>query len=709
MTDITANVIVSMPSQLFTMARSFKAVANGKIYIGKIDTDPVNPENRIQVYVENEDGSHVPVSQPIIINAAGYPVYNGQIAKFVTVQGHSMAVYDAYGAQQFYFPNVLKYDPDQFSLKLSMPDGAGEIGYQYRNNVTSSYRRVNDKLDEHVSILDFHRNVDGGLILPAQNVDSRPFFERALVYIESIGGGTIYVPAGKYYLNSYSEIGIIGTVFNAILPLCDNVKILLDTAAEIVVGTFFDDKPFQLFFGSSPLKPNLVDAVNNVVIEGGTISFSGYSSMMRTAPLNRIALQTGNIDNLRISNVTFRDGDLTNALAIGYKNLGKYAVVENCNFIDLIQNGMNNDHSSIYLNASYSTINNCNFISTIDKGRKIACAVELHKSFNSWIGGNVDGYTRGAFINAIDTESSLVENTRIESVTARILHQFVAYSFGSNGVIRNSLVSGNNVTTLARSSSDTDPSEFGPCSLCGWVSYGSFANAEGLNIVVENNTYIVDESVQDSYSCVFYAIANVSGVTVRRNSVGARTFFYNPTPSLNLYNCHFYENRFEESYVQSGSERFLYDLNCNRISQSTFEAFVPIKTTALTGVMRIDPSTLGPQNRFVVDTQNTDNIEHPFITNLPGLLGQDGTTYSYPQKCDVNIGVGSTPVLSVISPEISTVDRGQILNNANLPSGYVAPSSLMKYDSTLTGAGVTVSGTPSGNYHDVRILLIRER
>lgn len=119
MTDITANVIVSMPSQLFTMARSFKAVANGKIYIGKIDTDPVNPENQIQVYVENEDGSHVPVSQPIIINAAGYPVYNGQIAKFVTVQGHSMAVYDAYGAKQFYFPNVLKYDP---SSKFSYLD-----------------------------------------------------------------------------------------------------------------------------------------------------------------------------------------------------------------------------------------------------------------------------------------------------------------------------------------------------------------------------------------------------------------------------------------------------------------------------------------------------------------------------------------------------------------------------------------------------------
>lgn len=145
MTDITANVVVSMPSQLFTMARSFKAVANGKIYIGKIDTDPVNPENQIQVYVENEDGSHVPVTQPIVINAAGYPVYNGQIAKFVTVQGHSMAVYDAYGAQQFYFPNVLKYDPDQLKQELASSWGASLVGVSPSGNVQQTITWVTPK------------------------------------------------------------------------------------------------------------------------------------------------------------------------------------------------------------------------------------------------------------------------------------------------------------------------------------------------------------------------------------------------------------------------------------------------------------------------------------------------------------------------------------------------------------------------------------
>lgn len=130
MSDITANVVVSMPSQLFTAARYFRALTNGKIYIGKIDTDPTDPANQIQVYLENEDGTHVPVPQPIRINAGGYPVYNGQIVKFVTVEGHSMAVYDAFNVQQFYFPNVLKYEPDQAYQRL-IEMFAGNDGFKF--------------------------------------------------------------------------------------------------------------------------------------------------------------------------------------------------------------------------------------------------------------------------------------------------------------------------------------------------------------------------------------------------------------------------------------------------------------------------------------------------------------------------------------------------------------------------------------------------
>lgn len=72
MIDVNENVLVSMPPQLFMLANSFEAVANGKIYIGKIDTDPTILANQIQVYVQNDDGCNVPVVQPIIINAGGY-------------------------------------------------------------------------------------------------------------------------------------------------------------------------------------------------------------------------------------------------------------------------------------------------------------------------------------------------------------------------------------------------------------------------------------------------------------------------------------------------------------------------------------------------------------------------------------------------------------------------------------------------------------
>ncbi|PLR38883.1 MULTISPECIES: phage tailspike protein [Yersiniaceae] len=127
MADITPNVVVSMPSQLFTAARAFKALAGGRIYLGKIDTDPTIAANRIQAYVENEDGSHIPIPQPILINLGGFPVYNGQVAKIVTVEGHSMAVYDLFGVQQFYFPNVLRYDPDQLRQQLNdTGDGYGD-------------------------------------------------------------------------------------------------------------------------------------------------------------------------------------------------------------------------------------------------------------------------------------------------------------------------------------------------------------------------------------------------------------------------------------------------------------------------------------------------------------------------------------------------------------------------------------------------------
>ncbi|MEY6762886.1 phage head-binding domain-containing protein [Kluyvera ascorbata] len=171
MSDITANVVVSNPRPIFTESRTFRSVANGRIYIGQIDTDPVNPANQIPVYIENEDGSHVQIAQPLIINAAGKIVYQGQLVKIVTVTGHSMAIYDAYGSQVDYIANVLKYDPDQLRQELSNGgDGMGDALVAVKQPFTgSSVRTQHDKNAESIST-DDAATVDIVLLSGSKNI-----------------------------------------------------------------------------------------------------------------------------------------------------------------------------------------------------------------------------------------------------------------------------------------------------------------------------------------------------------------------------------------------------------------------------------------------------------------------------------------------------------------------------------------------------------
>lgn len=269
MSDITANVVVSMPSQLFTMARSFKAVANGKIYIGKIDTDPVNPDNQIQVYVENEDGSHVPVSQPIIINAAGYPVYNGQIAKFVTVQGHSMAVYDAYGAQQFYFPNVLKYDPDQLRSELAQDYGPtivndAKIAVQQPFNGAVN-RTQHQKNSETISVLDFKLDSDPDWTLS---------FNRASLVSAQLGK-TIFVPAGEYEISDSILLYDLEDVYNEKYYQPNGSRFVGEGRASIIRKTAVGTQDINAVFYNKGKRGNVVRGLR--ILDDTTDSYGYYT------------------------------------------------------------------------------------------------------------------------------------------------------------------------------------------------------------------------------------------------------------------------------------------------------------------------------------------------------------------------------------------------------------------------------------------------
>lgn len=211
MSDITANVVVSMPTQPFTMARSFKAAANGKIFIGNVDTDPVNPANQVQVYMDSENGSLIPVPQPIIINAGGFPVYNGQISKFVVSHDYSMAVYDSYNTQQFYFP------------RRGMSDLEG--------------------LQRPVTWSGFAGGAD-----PTGSTSSVSAFLKA-----AQSGSSVYVPDGVYLIDSSVDIS------NAAWEFSRGAKINVSAAATLAIGNI-QAGLYQIFTGDG----NVVFTINTI-------------------------------------------------------------------------------------------------------------------------------------------------------------------------------------------------------------------------------------------------------------------------------------------------------------------------------------------------------------------------------------------------------------------------------------------------------------
>lgn len=239
MSDITANLVVGMPAQLFTLARSFKANANGKIFIGTPDTDPTIPANQIQVYVENEDGSLVPVAQPIVINAGGFPVLSGQIRKFVTVQNYSMLIQDVYGAQQFYFEDVAKYDPDQLRQQLeSAADGNGDAIVRVKQPVSGSIVRTqHEKNAENITVADAGAAGDG----VTDDTEAFALFETWLagqvVDLRGLSFAVSSVPIGNRYTNGYFIVS--GVTYAALYrPARDSGNIIsLGDAAESLPAT----------------------------------------------------------------------------------------------------------------------------------------------------------------------------------------------------------------------------------------------------------------------------------------------------------------------------------------------------------------------------------------------------------------------------------------------------------------------------------------
>lgn len=140
--------IVTLGYEYFPDPTKGRPVFNGSIYVGEPDTDPTIPSNQKSISVIEEDGTVVPVSQPVNTGAGGVPLYNGSPVQLQVDGEYSLAVLNGSGSQVYYlasgFKNILS------SEVLYNQGDAGAVD-----------RTVESKLQESVSVKDFGAVGDG--------------------------------------------------------------------------------------------------------------------------------------------------------------------------------------------------------------------------------------------------------------------------------------------------------------------------------------------------------------------------------------------------------------------------------------------------------------------------------------------------------------------------------------------------------------------
>lgn len=144
---------LEMPVHSFFMDRFLKNAEGGEVYVCTKNTPAdqmKNEANFLAIYKEGENGERTAIGQPIILNQVGLPVVDGSVAKILCPAEYALAVYDAYGAQQFYFPNVLKGNALKSEVMLEdfgAKDGADNTE-AFRKAVNSQANKITTNIKE---------------------------------------------------------------------------------------------------------------------------------------------------------------------------------------------------------------------------------------------------------------------------------------------------------------------------------------------------------------------------------------------------------------------------------------------------------------------------------------------------------------------------------------------------------------------------------
>lgn len=494
-------------------------------------------------------------------------------------------------------------------IDLAKPTGAGAIGYQYKNNSSSTKRTVRDKLDERVSLWDFHCDSNGNVIQPGPSVDSRQYIQNAIDYLNAKGGGYLEIPEGfNWFLGSYSTGPVSG--HSGIIQLKSNVNISI--RGKISLANYFKDRSFQIFVGFDNGDPAVSGSLNNVRIDGGgIIDFGGYP--FKDAGHLRNGVTLGRSYNCSVTDITFQNGDVTWAVTVGWNGYGSKCRISKCKFINLVQDGINRDHSTVYVNAPHSGVNDCEFSNASTRAREIACTVELHQPYTWYIDSTITGYVRGCYVAQHGAESAgagtYLYAMVVRGLTGDVAGQVVILAAGpdSSGVTTN--ING----LLIEGCEITAPNIPGLCSFIDFFQDAASDSAKYLinNVTVRNNNYIVDRA--RSLSCALCVNGSFQGMVFQNNLFDVKQAMTSERTPANAVNF----------------SRLVWD-ESNIIGEANIGTRSGLNLFDTAGISKIENSTIDIRMRF----ESTDLYSYLYVHSYTSLAN---TIISiHPEKCFAN-------------------------------------------------------------------------
>ncbi len=546
--------------------------------------------------------------------------------------------------------------------------GAEMIGYKGRT-LAAYLSRVIDPKDHP-----FNATGDGV-------TDDREAIENALDFIGAQGGGILRFSKGRYLLNSYSHNTDLANTHGNILPLYSNLTIEFDPGAQLIVGPFFDDKPFHALSAFNAVWPADFQRVSNVHIRGGVFDFSGESSRYRTGYFRRIGVEFGNSYNTSVVGTTFKNGDISNCINAGWAANGDLHLVRDCNFVDLVQESpANTDHTTLYCNATRSTVADCHFHNSARRAHEISCVVELHKSDSRWVGGSFYGYTRGTFLVAIASETTLTTRLEVSGVKGVVTNQFIAPWVDPGCTLIDCQIYGNDIVGTYRDASMTNTMYYGVSCFLGTSGTAELLSGTLTGIKCHGNKFKAGLGVPYALSAVLLLAHSIQGLHLTGNQFSVARFMH-ANPGVTITNLYVKDNHYEADRIQAGS--IFADFTCQEVIASHFEMSLG-QPVVLANVVNFNTVKTGWGNFVNIHPENTYNTPQTFAASAAFLGGLPRLEYPADMGVITPQMQGAVPITTTST--IGDSFRATVIGRGSLPTNYVGLAALSwRADGHLSG------------------------